>query len=213
MRRCKQITPLVERMIPSWGLYFKVISMLAKLQKTHVDHTDAMDAHTMEKKDSDDAKRVLSVLSEPRVRALIDRKKLRFSSIFEGIAKMSVEHAIRYGDRTFIARTLKLVDSTRYHLPILKWFCARGSLNYKVQAGKLIFSRSDTAPDESADLNDFLLGEKGTQRQASTSMKAGDSKVTRMKQKKKKKDPWEKRIDALDSRARLPGSYETGKRR
>lgn len=166
----------------------------------------------MEKKDSDDAKRVLNALSEPRVRALIDPKKLISSSMFPGIAKMSVEYAIRYDDRSFIARTLKLVDSTRYHLPILKWFCARASLNYKEQAGKLIFSRSDTAPDESADLSDFLLGERGTQSQASTSMKAGDS-ITRMKLKKKKKDPREKRIDALDSRARLPGSYGTGKRR
>lgn len=128
-----------------------------------------------------------------RIKEFVDLNELVKSQLFSEILEYCALHAVQHGDKTNIDNILKIFKGTRSHESLVKFFCARCGFEFKSGNGIVIFTKSTTPAKEE------------------TKFIAPENTKKSTEQKKKKAKP--KKIDMLDSWARLPGSYGTGKKR
>ncbi|WP_158658343.1 hypothetical protein [Achromobacter sp. AONIH1] len=152
----------------------------------------------MDEKKVAEARKFLTAITDNRVRAFIDLKKLCQSGIYEHVVQMATEHAQKHGDFSFLNSIFGLVDGSIYSNAFV------ASLR-----PKLSFIVTTAAPRKL---------KKATPAQVA---KAAETKLpqpsppvhTPTAKKMVQALPRTKSEDLLDSRFMMPGSYGTGRRR
>lgn len=155
--------------------------------------------------------KLITLLSNPQVRELIDFRKLKASDTLVVLAEFAAEHALMSGDSTYIVKVLSIFKNTKDFDRLLKWFCLRTALESKLVDGNLKFNKSENVPNRELAIHPFLnCIPIEPQVHKTSQMRVVKSKVEDATKKKNKK---RKKVDLLDSWAMLPGSYGAGKRR
>ena len=150
-------------------------------------------------------------LNNPRLASVIDHKKLIFSNVFYEALNYAIQSYLEHKDSRSLEPLINVFESRDYKIFMSNWFCERIGLRAKSIEGSIKLLSSGKAPNEKmsfkVSLADFL----------SSGMKIQKSKVEidilSSKEKIKEKKSSSKKIDMLDSWARLPGSYGSGKYR
>lgn len=154
--------------------------------------------------------KLITLLSNPQVRELIDIRKLKASDTLVVLTEFAAEHALTSGASTYIVKVLGIFKNTKDFDRLLKWFCLRTALESELVDGNLKFNRSENAPNRELAIHPFLNCLRiEPQVHKMPQRRIVKSKVEDATKKKKKR----KKVDLLDSRAMLPGSYGAGKRR
>jgi hypothetical protein len=157
----------------------------------------------------DESKVLIDLLANAKLKGFVDLKKLVASQAFSGMAEYAALHAVTHGDYGYIVKLLKLLAGSRYFYSAVGWFGMRAGLTYRDVQGLPTFSKSPTAPNSNIKIQDFIQAKPP---RLNTSPKSTTGSVqTIITSKKVKKSP--KRVDMLDARERLPGSFGSGKRR
>jgi hypothetical protein len=158
-----------------------------------------------------EAKRTLSALSRPDVAPFLDTNKLVKSSAFAEIAQMAVDHSLRVGDNGPINSTLNLVRNTKFENSLATWFCQSAGLKEVEKKGKKQLVKGTDASMSSISFAKFFPAAVEA-RDAAYRARVLERKLSnpslRVELKSHKSD-----VDMLDSKARLPGSFGSGKRR
>lgn len=155
--------------------------------------------------------KLITLLSNPQVTQFIDFQKLKASNTLNEIAVFAVEHVLTSRDSTYISKVLGIFKHTKDFDRLLKWFCLRAGLESTVNDGQLKFKKSEMAPNTELELLPFLNSMTTAPQTIKKSLsRVAKSTLDPVAKKKKKKL---KKVDLLDSRAMLPGSYGSGKRR
>ena len=160
----------------------------------------------------DQSKALLSALLTTHVVEFIDFRKLAFSSVMRDLTTQAALHAIQHGDSSYIDKVMDIFKNTRYAPQMASWFSFRTGLDIQETLGQRSYRRSDMPPNPLVQLHDFLNAKPARQTNvAKPANKAARTTATiTITTKKPKKAA--KRVDMLDSWARLPGSFGTGKR-
>jgi hypothetical protein len=156
------------------------------------------------------------LVSDPNIGPLIDVTRMVRLPRYEAALKAAVEHYKLHGDSTLIKRLASPLEQSKYHKPVLLYACDQASLTFSIHEGEIKFEKKQLSETRSApkrSLGEYIdssykaVPEVTSQlsKQVKRTSASGDHK---QKHKKKKRD-----IDMLDSWARLPGSFEGGKRR
>ena len=155
----------------------------------------------------DRARKAMSALANPDVRALIDVDKLVRSAVFADIADSAMRVLVSRGDVGFVQRALAVVAGTRHEAVLLEWFSARSGIKLAKSGDKLRIQSREAAPDQNASLSSaFPL--------AATVRRAGDAvKAAALAPKKRRVVVAKANQDLMDSRLMLPGSFGNAKRR
>ena len=142
-------------------------------------------------------RKFISTITDPKISAFIDLKKLCQSGIYNLAVQMATEHASKHGDFTHLDRLLHLLDGSAH----VSGFVAalRPKLNFIV---------TDTKPRKfkRATLQQVINATKQAQC-IPTAGKTPEPKPVKKIVREKVSD------DLMDSRLMLPGGYGTGKRR
>jgi hypothetical protein len=156
-------------------------------------------------------KEIITLLSSPHVMDFIDFRKLKTSDAFVLLTEFAAEHALTSGDSTYIVKVLSIFKNTEDFDGLLKWFCLRTALESKLVDGNIRFNKSENVPNKELSIYQFINDTPTESYIHKTSQRPTriKSKVTDATKKKKKY----KKIDLLDSRLILPGSYGAGKHR
>jgi hypothetical protein len=155
----------------------------------------------------DRARKAMSALANPDVRALIDVDKLVRSSDFADIADGAMRQLVSHGDVGFVQRVLALVAGTRHEAVLLEWFSARSGINLARSGDKLRIQSMEAAPDENASLSSAFPF-------AAAARRAGDAvKAAALAPKKRRVVVAKANQDLMNSRLMLPGSFGSAKRR
>lgn len=149
-----------------------------------------------------DSYELITDLNRSRLRALLDEKKVLMSVLYSDALIYSIEHFIKHGNSTVLSPMVDVFTNRDYKLFVAAWICERLGFKSKMGEKGAVFTRSGTAPNErmsfKVSLEEF----------------AGNKFILKIPVKPvvavKKKSP--KRVDMLDTWARLPGSYGSGKR-
>lgn len=154
--------------------------------------------------------KLLTALSNPTIKEFIDIKKLANSQALIKASEFAAVHAVKHGDHIHIEKILGIFKDTKYIYQIIKWFCFRCGLEYNLDEGSPLFIKSSSPPNADVQFRNFINAKpsktQGTSKPASKPALA-EAKVTVKKAKKLPKE-----IDMLDSWARFPGSFGSGKR-
>ncbi|WP_101496565.1 hypothetical protein [Thiopseudomonas denitrificans] len=154
--------------------------------------------------------KLLAALSNPAVKEFIDIKKLANSQALIKASEFAAAHAIKHGDRIHIEKIVTIFKDTKYMHQIIKWFCFRCGLECKLDEGSPIFIRSSSPPNVDVQLRNFINAKPSKIQGASKPAPKPALAKAKITVKKTKKSP--KKIDMLDSWARFPGSFGSGKR-
>ena len=142
-------------------------------------------------------RKFVSTITDPKVSAFIDLKKLCQSGIYNLAVQMAVEHAAKHHDFGYLEKILALLDGSAHASGFIA--SLRPKLNFIV---------SDTKPRKF---------KKATPEQIAKAAKQAQSKPVAAKKASptvtKKVEKVEVSQDLMDSRLMLPGSYGTGRRR
>ena len=125
------------------------------------------------------------------------------------IAEFAASHFTKHGDWTILDKLLKIFQETEYSPVLLKWISSRTGLSAKFEKDRLVFEKSSSEPNPQIRLSDVL---STTLAPVAAAKKPAAKKALKTTAKPKSKRKLVK-IDMLDSHARLPGSFEGGKRR
>jgi hypothetical protein len=154
--------------------------------------------------------KLLAALSNPAIKEFIDIKKLVNSQALIKLAEFAAAHAIKHGDRIHIEKILAIFKDTKYTYQIIKWFCFRCGLECKLDEASSIFIKSSSPPNADVQLRNFINAKPSKTQGASKPAPKPALAKAKITVKKAKKSP--KKIDMLDSWARFPGSFGSGKR-
>lgn len=158
----------------------------------------------------DQSKALLSALLTTHVIEFIDFRKLAFSSVMRDLTTQAALHAIQHGDSSYIDKILDIFKNTRYALQMASWFSFRTGLDIQERLGQRSYRRSGMPPNPQVQLHDFLNAKPARQTNVAKPANQAARTTTTITTKKPKKAA--KRVDMLDSWARLPGSFGSGKR-
>lgn len=143
-------------------------------------------------------------LSRSELRPLLDERKLLSSELLYQALKYVVSHVEKHRDYTRLGVLVELFDVRDNQLFLTYWLCDRLGLECTLDKGMLCFKPSgrQAVPDLrfKESLSAFL--KQGLKRRA----------LDVPKSEKDKKKRAAKKVDMLDSWARLPGCYGVGKR-
>lgn len=149
-----------------------------------------------------DSYKQIASLCKPSIKPLLDEKKVLFSCLYSQALVNCIEHAEKHNDIRLLGVMVDLFETRDYKLFVSGWICERLGLKTVMGPSGAVFKRTETVPDP---LMSFKVSlEK---------FAAGKFKINspaKIPAVKEKKTP--KRVDMLDSWARLPGSYGHGKR-
>lgn len=158
----------------------------------------------------DQSKALLSALLTTHVIEFIDFRKLAFSSVMRDLTIPAALHAIQHGDSGYIDKILDIFKNTGYALQMASWFSYRTGLDIQERLGQRSYRRSGMPPNPQVQLHDFLNAKPARQTNVAKPANQASRTTTTITTKKPKKAA--KRVDMLDSWARLPGSFGAGKR-
>jgi hypothetical protein len=152
----------------------------------------------MDEKRVVELQKFVGAITDPKITAFIDLKKLHQSGIYNLAIQMASDHAIQYGDFGYINHIFRLMDGTPHAQELIS-----------ALRPKLSFVVTDTKPRKL---------KKATPEQAVKAAKTAPNKpvaarTAPLKPTRKKAASAKKHWDLLDSPLRLPGSFGSGKRR
>ncbi|WP_186013709.1 hypothetical protein [Burkholderia gladioli] len=151
----------------------------------------------MNEKKISELRRFVATITDPKVSAFIDLKKLCQSGIYNLAVQMATEHAVKHHDFSYLEKILTLLDGSTH---------ANGFISSL--RPKLNFIVTDTKPRRF---------KKATPEQIAKAAKQVQSKLVAAKKAPpaltKAVAKAEVSQDLMDSRLMLPGSYGTGRRR
>lgn len=143
-----------------------------------------------------------AAIKRSELRPLLDEKKLLSSDLFYQALQHVISHSEKHRDYSRLGVLVDLFDVRDNQLFIAYWLSERLGLKCSMDRGHVRFKATGqpAKPDLrfKEGLSDYL--KQGLKRPAKDTPNAG------------KKKPLPRRVDMLDSWARLPGSYGTGKR-
>lgn len=151
----------------------------------------------MDEKRIAEIRKFVCTVTDPRISAFIDVKKLCKSGMYDLSVKMAIEHAATHGDFGYLNNLLGLLEGTTDASELI--FLARTKLNF-VLTGTTPRKFKKASPEQVAKAAKQLL------------QKPRDSKTQITTPSRKTATP-KASTDLLDSRLMLPGSYGHGKRR
>lgn len=156
------------------------------------------------------------IMSDPDIGPLIDVTKIVRLPRYETALNAAIQHYKVHGDHTFIPKLLSPLKQSIYYTPVLSYVCDCASLTFSIVDGEIKFKKkelSEGADTPKRTLEQYLDGQQEDILGVTGQLPKPTKRITKdidNKQKKKRKKPY---LDMLDSRARLPGSFEGGKRR
>ncbi|WP_369991430.1 hypothetical protein [Pseudomonas xanthosomatis] len=152
--------------------------------------------------------KLLVSLNKQRLRPLLDEKKLLLSSLYSESLAYCVDHSIKHGDYSPLGVLVNVFETRDYKLFVSGWVCERLSLKSKMGANGAVFARSGNAANERMSWKVSLEEFSACRFKLALPVK----KLTAYAKPAEKGRKGPKKIDMLDSWARLPGSYGSGKR-
>jgi hypothetical protein len=150
-----------------------------------------------------DSYKKIVTLSEDDVRPFLDEKKVLMSYLYSQALAHGIEHSENHGDYRLLGALVNVFESREFKLFVSGWICERLGLKSRMGPVGAVFTRSGNPPNTRMSFKVSLEEFAGAKFKAKVPIKPASSKI-------KKKTP--KRIDMLDSWARLPGSFGHGKR-
>ncbi|HGM4965292.1 TPA: hypothetical protein ACKP0L_003616 [Pseudomonas putida] len=147
----------------------------------------------------------LKALNSSRVKDLIDNKKMLYSYIFGEALNYTIQHYEVHKDSSLMLVLINLFTDRNCKLLVVDYLGERLGVKCSVKDDVMKISKSDRVANPKASLKVRL--EQFTANGFKVDL---PKKINTTAKKEKKSLP--KRIDMLDSWARLPGSYGAGKR-
>jgi hypothetical protein len=151
----------------------------------------------MDEKRVADLRKFIGAVTDPKISALIDLKKLYQSGIYNLAVQMATEHAVKHGDFNYLNQLLALFEGSVYATNFIS--SLRPKLNFLLTETKPRKFKKAT-PEQVAKAARQAASKPIT---AKTAPAKPPSKVAKT----------EVSHDLMDSRLMLPGSYGHGKRR
>ncbi len=151
----------------------------------------------MDDKQLAELRKFISTITDPKISAFIDLKKLCNSGIYNLSVQMAAEHASKHHDFSFLERIMALLEGTQH----------AGDFISSLRS-KLNFVLTETKPRKF---------KKATPEQVAKAAKQAATKPIVLKttpvKPAMKKDKPRVSNDLMDSRLMLPGCYGVGRRR
>lgn len=157
--------------------------------------------------DEKETKKFIKSITTEAVREFLDFEKLVKSSYFEEASIFSIFHYKHTGDFTYITKLLNIFKETQYYSGLLEWFCGKAGLEVKLTHSKLVFIKSSIKPEVSDTLSRYIKSKITIQNKAKLPDNFSELKSPQKSKLKAKK------VDLLDSRLIVAGSFGSGKRR
>jgi hypothetical protein len=154
---------------------------------------------------------VQGLQNDPEIAPLIDAAKIVLAPRFTIALDAAILHYLTHGDYTLIARIIGLLSVAKQQTAVLSYVWERTNLSHSWDTQGVKFAKVDR-----------LQGGTQKKRSLSEHLKIAGKREpktavpsTGTAKEAPKKSPAKKRkyIDALDSRSRLPGSFEGGRSR
>lgn len=152
--------------------------------------------------------KLVTSINKSGLRALIDEKKLLISSLYSEALAYCVEHSSKHFDYSQLGPVVNVFENRDYKLFVSSWICERLGMKSSMENGGVKFTKSGNPINEKMSFKVSLAEFTANKFKVKPPLKARPNNV--QLPSKVKKTP--KRIDMLDSWARLPGSYGSGKR-
>jgi len=151
--------------------------------------------------------KLLVSLNKNELRPLLDEKKILLSRLYsEGIVHC-IDHATKHRDYTLFVALVEVFETRDYKLFVSGWVCERLGLLSKMGPNGAVFACSENQPNERMSWKVSL--EEFAARKFKIALPAKKPTPDKTADKARRGP---KKIDMLDSWARLPGSYGSGKR-
>ncbi|MBK4737864.1 hypothetical protein [Noviherbaspirillum pedocola] len=145
--------------------------------------------------------------ADPDIGELLDFDKIAVSRAFVEALEGAIEHYDAHRDTTFISNLLGAIQESSCYNGVLQYACDRIRRTPKFVDGALKFIKSDSPAPAHQTLAHYIKSHRGTARVVQTPKRPTEPSAPK---KKSKRRPY---LDMLDSPARLPGSFEGGRRR
>lgn len=151
--------------------------------------------------------KLLVSLNKNELRPLLDEKKILLSSLYSEAIAHCIDHATKHRDYTLFVALVEVFNTRDYKLFVSGWVCERLGLLSKMGPNGAVFARSENQPNERMSWKVSL--EEFAARKFKIALPAKKPNPDKTADKARRGP---KKIDMLDSWARLPGSYGSGKR-
>lgn len=152
--------------------------------------------------------KLVESLNKNRLKPLIDSKKLLFSPLYSEALSFAIEQFLTHKNLTCLETLINVFEDRQYKLFAAHWVEERLGLKCSAKAESYRLSRTDALPNDKLSLKVSLELFAKNGFKSKESPKPSMSKPSAGKAGRK----GAKRVDMLDSWARLPGCYGTGKR-
>lgn len=152
--------------------------------------------------------KLLVSLNKNQLRPLLDEKKILLSSLYSESLSHCVEHSVAHKEYSLLGALVNVFETRDYKLFVSGWLCERLGLLSKMGPNGAVFARSGNPPNERMSWKVSL--EEFAARKFKIALPVKKLVHDTKPVEKGRKSP--KKIDMLDSWARLPGSYGSGKR-
>lgn len=149
-----------------------------------------------------DSYKQIVALSKGTVRTLLDEKKVLMSYLYSQAVTYCIEHSEKHGDYSLLGALVNVFESRDFKLFVSAWICERLGLKSKMGQVGAVFSRSGKTPNTNMSFKVSVDEFAGAKFKVKGSVKPSETKEKKVT----------KRVDMLDSWARLPGSFGHGKR-
>lgn len=149
-----------------------------------------------------DSYKQIVTLSKGTIRTLLDEKKVLMSDLYSQALTHCIEHSEKHGDYSLFGALVNVFDGRDFKLFVSAWICERLGLTSKMGPVGAVFARSGKPPNTHMNFKVSVEDFARAKFRAKVPVKPVATK--------EKKAP--KRVDMLDSWARLPGSFGHGKR-
>jgi hypothetical protein len=156
----------------------------------------------------DQSKKLINLLANEDLAKFLNIAKLVTSTEFSRMAEYAATHSVAHGDHSYIVKLLKPLTGSPYFYSAVGWFCSRAALEYADVKGVPTFTKSASAPNGSLKILEVIKAKPARLKSGSKSVSASAHAIVETKKPKKRL----KKVDMLDSWARLPGSFGGGKR-
>ena len=141
-------------------------------------------------------------LSRSTVRPLLDEKKVLMSYLYSQALAHGIEHSETHGEYSLLGALVNVFEGREFKLFVSGWICERLGLKSKMGQTGVVFAKSGIPPNTRMSFKVSVEEFAGAKFKIKVPVKPAAAK--------EKKAP--KRVDMLDSWARLPGSFGHGKR-
>jgi len=150
-------------------------------------------------------------MSNSDVLPLLNVDKLTRAAVFAEMIDMAVEHALAAKDYGYVNRVLAVLSQTKYERTLAVWFCSRLGLRITERQGRLHLVDDSSVAKAWHPLATIFQ----------TAVAARNAQHERRVLEQRLADPRlrvivvpdQPYIDMLDAKARLPGNFETRRRR